>query len=171
MSLPRNELTPLRRKQPSNSWTKGLRGFISFLALFVAIGLLLFQLCSSILLAFSQSGWIGFRSLAAAAFPLSVAIYLGFIARMKVPVRDSRAPIINSFILFLLWTLLLLGIDRSNQLVRFPLEELLYGGTIAAMIWRYKYRDSFKALLACCYGVISGSLAAIILFGINPINL
>ncbi|WP_204137936.1 hypothetical protein [Halomicronema sp. CCY15110] len=168
MSLPRNEPVPLRRKSPANSWTKGLRGFISFFALFVAVGFLLFQLVSSILLAFSESGWIGFRSLAAAAFPLSVAIYLGFLARMKVPIRESRAPIINSFILFLLWTLLLLGIDRSNQLVQFPLEELLYGSTIAAMIWRYKYRDSFKALLACCYGIISGALAAVILFGINP---
>ncbi|RZM78654.1 hypothetical protein [Leptolyngbya iicbica] len=87
---------------------------------------------------------------------------------MEVPIRESRAPIINSFILFLFWTLLLLGIDQSNQLDRFPLEELLYGSTIAVMIWRYKYRDSFKALLACCYGVISGSLAAVILFGINP---
>lgn len=145
-----------------------MRGIISFFVFLVAVGFLLFQLCSSVLLAFSLSSWTGFRSLAAAAFPLSVAIYLGFLARMKVPVRESRAPLINGFITFLFWTMLLLGIDDNNDLVRFPLEELLYGTTIAVMIWRYKYRDSFKALLACCYGVISGSLAAVILFGMNP---
>lgn len=159
---------PSRLKQRSVNWQKGVRGTVSFCALAIAAGFLIFQLFSSVFLAFSVSSWVGFRSLAAAVFPLSVAIYLGFLARMKVPVRESRAPLINSFIIFLFWTMLLLGIDGSNELIRFPLEELLYGTTIAVMIWRYKYRDSFKALLACCYGIISGSLAAVILFGINP---
>jgi hypothetical protein len=129
---------------------------------------LLYQLSSSVLYAFNQSAWVGFRSFTAAIFPLSVAIYLGFLAQMKVPVRDSRAPIINSFVIFLFWTMILLGIDGRNPFERFPLEELLYGSTIAAMIWRYKYRNSFKALMACCYGILSGSLAAVILFGTNP---
>lgn len=159
---------PSRLKQRSVNWQKGVRGTVSFFAFAIAAGFLIFQLFSSVFLAFSISSWVGFRSLAAAVFPLSVAIYLGFLARMKVPVRESRAPLINSFIIFLFWTMLLLGIDGSNAFIRFPLEELLYGITIAVMIWRYKYRDSFKALLACCYGVISGSLAAVILFGINP---
>jgi len=159
---------PSRLKQRSVSWQTGMRGTVSFFACVIAVGFLLYQLFSSVFLAFSLSAWIGFRSLAAAAFPLSVAIYLGFLARMKVPVRESRAPLINSFIVFMFWTMLLLGLDGNNDFVGFPLEELLYGTTIAVMIWRYKYRDSFKALLACCYGIISGSLAAVILFGINP---
>jgi len=159
---------PSRLKQRSTNWQKGIRGIVSFFAFVIAAGFLLYQLFSSVLFAFSLSSWVGLRSLAAAIFPLSVAIYLGFLARMKVPTRESRAPLINSFIIFLFWTMLLLGIDSNNSFDRFPLEELLYGTTIAVMIWRYKYRDSFKALLACCYGVISGSLAAVILFGMNP---
>jgi len=171
MSSQQDPSTPFRRKRPYSRWTRGLRGLISYLALFVAVGFLLYQLCSSVLFALSQSGWVGIRSLAAAIFPLSVAIYLGFLARMKVPVNKSYAPIINSFVIFLLWTVLLLGIDQGNELVRFPLEELLYSTTLAVMIWRYKYRNSFKALLACCYGIISGALAAVILLGMNPIAL
>lgn len=157
-----------QRKRRSNDWTTGLKGFVSFLALFVAFGLLLYQLSSSVLFAFSQSSWLGFRSLAAAIFPLSVAVYLGFLARMQIPTRESRAPVINSFIIFMFWTMLMLGIDANNQSPRFPLEELLYSITLSVMIWRYKYRGSFKTLLACCYGIISGALAAVILFGMNP---
>jgi len=159
---------PTRFKQRSVSWQKGMRGTISFFVLAIAIGFLLFQLFSSVFVAFSLSAWIGLRSLAAAIFPLSVSIYLGFLARVKIPTRESRAPLINSFIIFMFWTMLLLGLDGNNDFVSFPLEELLYGTTIAIMIWRYKYRNSFKSLLACCYGIISGSLAAVILFGINP---
>lgn len=158
----------IQRKRNSSSLTRGGKGLVSFFAFFIAVGFLLFQLLSSVFLAMSLSSWIGIRSIAAAFFPLSVAIYLGFFAQPKIPRRESRAPIINNFVIFLFWTMLLFGLDGSNDLVGFPLEELLYSSTLAFMVWRYKYQDSFKALLACCYGVISGSLAAIILFGINP---
>lgn len=160
-----------RRKRRSSSLTKGAKGIISFFALVFAVGLLLYRLSYSVFTAFDESYWVGIRSISAALFPLSVAVYLGFIARMRVPSKDSRAPVINNFIVFLFWTMLLLGIDSRNTLERFPLEELLYSTTVAVMIWRYKYRDSFKTLLACCYGVLSGSLAAVILFGMNPIAL
>lgn len=157
---------PFSKKHSKSTLTKNAKGVISLVALLLAIGFLLYQLFSSVLYALSQSYWIGFRSICAALFPLTVAIYLGYLASVQVPRRESRAPIINNYIVFLLWTMLLIGIDGSNDFLRFPLEELLYGTTIAVMIWRY--RSSFRSLLACCYGVISGSLAAVILLGINP---
>jgi hypothetical protein len=158
-----------RKRRKSSSVSTGLKGLTGIVALIYAFGLLLFQLASSVLLAFSQAPWVGVRSLAAALFPITVAIYFGFLAQLQVPTRESRAPIINSFVIYLFWTMIVLGLDGVNELIRFPLEELLYSSTIAAMILRYKYRNSFKALLAACYGVLSGSLAAFILFGLNPI--
>jgi hypothetical protein len=130
---------------------------------------LLYQLFSSVVFSFNYSVVTGTRSLAAALFPLIVLIYLGFIARLQIPTRESRAPIINSFIIFLFWTMLVLGIDISIETPYFPIEELLYSLTLAAMLWRYRYRGSFTALLACCYGVLAGALAAVIVFGMNPI--
>jgi hypothetical protein len=157
-----------KHRYKHDSTLRGLRGKIHILALIFAGGLLLFQLLSSIAVAVSESYWIGIRSLAAALFPISVAVYFAFLARLKLPTNHSRAPIVNNYIFFVLWTLLVLGIDGSVQMVSFPLEELLYSLTIAVLIWRYKRQDSFKDLLACCYGILSGSLASVILFGWNP---
>jgi len=155
-------------KQRNDAFTRGLRGGIHVFALIFAVGLLLIQLLTSISAAVSESSWLGIRSVAAALFPVSVAVYFAFLARLKLPTNRSRAPIINNFVFFVLWTLLVLSIDGSVQTISFPLEELLYSLTIAALIWRYKRQNSFKDLLACCYGILSGSLAAVILFGWNP---
>ncbi|MGB3310162.1 MAG: hypothetical protein WBG32_17690 [Nodosilinea sp.] len=153
-----------RQRQNSDDWTKGFKGILSFFVFFLAIGFLLFQLISSIVLSFGYSFGVGARGVAAALFPFIVLIYLGFIARLQVPTRDSRAPVINSFVIFLFWTMLVIGIDIVKVTPYFPVEELLYSSTLSAMLWRYKYRGFFKALLACCYGVLAGGLAALIIF-------
>lgn len=149
----------------------GVQGGIHVFVLVLAVGLLLFQMFSSTIFAFTEDYWFGIRSLAAAVFPLSVALYFSFLARIQLPTNRSPAPIINNYVIFVLWTLLLFGLDGTNELIGFPLEELLYSLTLAFMVWRFKRQDSFKDLLACCYGVLSGSLAAIIVFGWNPTTL
>jgi hypothetical protein len=159
---------PIQSKRSFNFPGRGFGAGFNILSVILAVGLLVIQLLSSVALAASQSYWIGIRSLAAALFPISVAVYFAFIARLQLPQNFSNAPIINNFVIFALWTMMLLGIDGSNQLNYFPLEELLYSVTIAFLIWRYKRQDSFKDLMACCYGILSGALAAIILFGWNP---
>lgn len=153
-----------RRRQLSNDWTRGSRGLVSFFVLFLTVGFLLYQLFSSIFLAFDYSFGAGARGLAAALLPLTILLYLGFIARLQLPTRESHAPLINSFIVFLFWTMLVIGIDISKEIPYFPIEQLLYSLTLAAMLWRYRFRGSFKALLACCYGILAGALAAIIIF-------
>lgn len=158
----------INRKQRSEPMMHGFRGAIHIAALVAAVGLLLFQLASSIIMAMYDSYWVGTRSLAAAAFPIAVALYFAVLARVQLPKNPSRAPVINNYVVFLLWTLFVLGLDGNNDLTEFPLEELLYSLTIAFMIWRYKRQDSFRDLMACSYGILSGSLAAIILFGWNP---
>lgn len=162
-----------RRNRTPKSWMKGSQGIMSFFVLFLAVGFLLYQLFATVLYAFSDSSLAGLRSLAAALFPLFVLAYLGFIARLQIPARESRAPVINSFVIFLLWTMLVLGIDATLQRVTLPIpiQELLYSATLAGMLWRHRYQDSFKSLVGCSYGVLAGALAAVILFGINPIAL
>jgi hypothetical protein len=162
---------PFSRKQRPDKLTRGIKSLISLFALFLAVGLLLFQLTSSVLLAASISSWIWLRSLAAALFPLTIAIYFGFLAQLQIPARESKAPIINNYVIYLFWSMILFGLDSVNDMAQFPLEELLYSATLAEMVWRYKQQNSFQALLACCYGVLSGALAAVILFGMNPAQL
>jgi hypothetical protein len=154
-----------RRKRPVESMTRGTKGLISYFVMFFAIGFLLLQLFSRIVWTFGDSPEAGFRSIAAAVLPLMISAYFGFIARPRMPVRDSRAPIINNFVIFLLWTVVIIGIDRSTGVAVFPLAELLYSVTLAAMLWRYRYLDSLKSLIAACYGILAGALAAIIIFG------
>jgi hypothetical protein len=158
----------INRDKRSRPVIHGFTGGIHLFALFLAVGLLLFQMVSSIFSAMTLSPLAAIRSMAAAGLPISVAAYFSFLARVQMPTHRSRAPIVNNYVLFGLWTLLLLGIDGSNEYVYFPLEELLYSLTIAFLIWRYKRQDSFKDLLACCYGILSGALASVILFGWNP---
>jgi len=147
--------------------TRGLKGVLSFFVIFFAVGFLLYQLFSSVLFAFGESSVFGLRSLAAALFPLIVAVYLGFVAQLQVPTRESRAPVINSFVTFLFWTMIVLGIDTGVQIVEFPIEELLYSLTIASLIWRYRNRSSLSSFIACCYGILAGMLASIVIFGAN----
>lgn len=158
-----------RRNPPPGNLTRGSQGIASFFVLFLAVGFLIYQLFSAVLFTFSDSPGAGIRSLAAALLPLLILVYLGFIARLQLPVRESRSPVINNFIVFLLWTILVLGIDASVDLSNVPVEELLYSCTLAAMLWRFRYRDSLKSLIACSYGVLAGALAAVIIFGIDTI--
>lgn len=160
----------IKRKR-RGKWLRGPQGFISIITLCFAAGLFLYQMISSVLLAFSQSQWVGLRSLAAAAFPIIVVVYFAFIARIDAPVNASRAPVINNFIVFLLWTLMIFWLDGNTNFARFPLEELIYSITLAFLIWRYKRQESFVDLLACCYGILVGSLAALVFFGWNPITM
>ncbi len=156
-----------RRKRRSGSLTTGLRGLVSFCVLFIAMGFLFVQLFSSVWLALGIGSLTAVRSLAAAILPLLVAVYLGYIARLRVPANESRAPLINGFIIYTFWTMLVLSIDETSEYRRFPLEELLYSSTLAFMIWRYRYHNSFKSLLARSYGVVAGALGAVILFGMD----
>ncbi len=115
--------------------------------------------------AFYEGTWYGLRSLAASILPLLITIYIGWLVGLQVPINSSQAPKINNFIIFTLWTTLILGVSEYIAYLEFPLAEFLYSLTLAALILRYKRHSSFKALVACCYGIICGSLGALVLFG------
>jgi hypothetical protein len=158
------------KQQASSLLTNGTSRSISIVVLIVAVGLLIYQLFSGILVALNQSPVFGLRSAAAGLLPIIIVGYLAYLAKLRIPGQASQASIINNFVLFLLWTVFLLGLDNTIETLRFPIEELLYSFTIAAIIWRYKRQESFKALLACCYGVLAGAVAALMIFGFNPVT-
>jgi hypothetical protein len=142
-----------------------LRRLLNYTTVTLALGFLLANLFIAILLSFNVSFSFGLRSLAAAVLPILVTVYVGFLSNLKVPVNDSFSPAINNFVIFTLWTLLVIGVTQSYEVSNLPVRELLYSLTIAALIWRYKRRNSFEGLASCCYGVVCGWLTALVLFG------
>lgn len=148
-------------KKGSNNFRQG----IDILAIIIGVGLILGYLIVTITYAFYDGAWPGLRSLAASILPLLVTVYLGFLIRLQLPTRESQAPKVNNFIMFILWTMLILGLADYLAFSRFPLAELLYSLTLAALVMRYQRHKSLKDLAACCYGIICGCLGALILFG------
>ncbi|PSN17059.1 hypothetical protein C7271_19710 [filamentous cyanobacterium CCP5] len=142
-----------------------LRRLLHVSATVVAVAYLVFVLTVAVLSGFSNGVGIGLRSLAAALLPPLVAIYLGFLSGVKFPINRSRSPRINNFVLFTLWTLLIMGLVGIVNPLGFPLLELLYALTLAAMIWRFKQGGAFAALAACAYGILCGGLLFTAIFG------
>ncbi|MDA0672958.1 MAG: hypothetical protein O3C67_04520 [Cyanobacteria bacterium] len=151
--------------RPDPSHARNRRRAINAIVLLIALGLLLSNLGGAIAASFQQGVGPGIRSLAAAGVPLLAAFYVGYINRLKVPANHRGAPVVNSFVMFTLWTLLLFWVDGQIDLPAFPLQELLYSCTLAFMVWRYQRPRALRTLAACGYGVIVGWLGTLILFG------
>ncbi|HEY9735672.1 MAG TPA: hypothetical protein V6D06_05290 [Trichocoleus sp.] len=138
---------------------------MNYITVTLALSLLLFNLVGPILINFATDFILGLRSLAAGILPILAAVYVGFLLNLKIPANESRAPAVNNFVIFTLWTLLLIGLDETYDFQGMPLKELLYSLTLATLIWRYKRLNSFETLVSCCYGIVCGWLAALVLFG------
>lgn len=130
-----------------------------------ALGLLLVHLWLNAVAAFYDGFWIGVRSIAAAIFPMLITVYIGLLVQVRVPTNASRAPKINNFVIFTLWTMLVLGIDQYVAFLQFPLSELLYSVTLAGLILSYQRRRSLASVVACCYGILCGWLGSLVFFG------
>ncbi|WP_206756515.1 hypothetical protein [Pseudanabaena sp. FACHB-2040] len=142
-----------------------LRRALNYITVTLALAFLLTNLIGPILVSFANDFGLGLRSLAAGILPILIAVYVGFLLNLKVPANESRSPAINNFVIFTLWTLLIIGLERTYDFVGLPFRELLFSLTLATLIWRYKRRNSFEALVSCCYGIVCGWLAALVLFG------
>jgi hypothetical protein len=156
---------PSRQRSSHPGVPTALRRALNYVTVTLALGFLLTNLIAPILVSFANDFGLGLRSLAAAVLPLLIAVYVGFLSNLKVPANDSLAPAINNFVIFTLWTLLIIGLDQTYDLIGVPFRELLFSLTLAALIWRYKRRNSFETLVSCCYGIVCGWLAALVLFG------
>jgi hypothetical protein len=160
---------PSQSSDSTAARSRNLRRTINAVALVLGLALLIGNLWGAINDSFARSALAGWRSVAAALVPLLIAFYGGYMTRLKVPSNRSEAPVVNNFVVFALWTLMLFWLDARINFVAFPFQALLYAGTLAFMAWRYNRPYPFRTLAACGYGVIVGWLGTLILFGVAAI--
>lgn len=125
-------------------------------------------LLSQVIQAFGYSGEFGVRSLATIALPPIVLAYLAFFTRTfrsPQPAADAKY-----YFLFAGWIILLL------TFINFVGADNLYGMLFGMFclsttlsLWVLLSRHlPFRALLSGAYGILSGFLFYILLFGIRP---
>jgi hypothetical protein len=125
-------------------------------------------LVNYIVQAFSISVELGARSIAATVLPILLVAYIVFNRSSKRSEKQLiKVPSPTFYFLSGIWVIALLVLTRyvyyySNR--QFPFGEIALSTTLAAYIASAD-RISFRSLIACAYGIISGVLIFILVFG------
>ena len=133
----------------------------------IALASIVGLLVGAVIQAFAISPEVGIRSFAAAALPPIIIAYSSFFSpsAKRLPERVLE---VNLFVIALIWMVLLLILVNTLS-VRFnnslPLGEFLISLTLSVMIYSIK-RFSFKSRLSCSYGILSGFLVHLLIFGL-----
>lgn len=150
----------------SNRKNRPLVYALNRLVVVISIAAIVGLLLSSVTQAFAVNPEVGFRSFAAAALPPIVLTYSSFFSRSVKP--PERVLEVNLFAIALVWILVLLILVDFITL-RFehsiPLGEFVISLTLSALFYFTK-RLSSRSLLSCSYGILSGFLMYILLFGL-----
>ena len=156
------ELREERRSRQTRPLAHAFNRIIISLANAVLAGTLLSQTIK----AFAMNGELGIRSLATAALPPIVVAYFAFFSRGVKPAQRSSE--ISYFLVFAGWIMLLLMFINFEG-VTYNLGMLLgqFALSTTLSIWILLARSlSFRAVLSSSYGILSGFLLYILLFGI-----
>jgi uncharacterized membrane protein len=150
----------LRRNQP-------LVYMLNRLVIVTAIGTIIGLLLSAIVSAFAVGPETGLRSLAAAALPPIVLTYSNFFSPRRSAQSSQRVLEVNLFAIALIWILLLLILvdfvtRQFNHTI--PLGEFVISLTLSALISAMRI-FSMRSLLSCSYGILSGFLLYLLIFG------
>ncbi|MBF1999591.1 MAG: hypothetical protein IGS50_02590 [Synechococcales cyanobacterium C42_A2020_086] len=161
-SYPPDDVEGTRKARP-------LTYLVHRLVIAVAFAIIAGLLLSSLSQAFAIDLQTGSRSLAAAALPPIVLAYATFFSRTsRTPRSAGQALEVNLYIIALIWTLVLLilvdftGSRFNGQL---PLGEFAISSTLSTLVFLMR-QVSFASLLSCAYGILSGFLVHILLFGL-----
>lgn len=124
-------------------------------------------LLSQVIQAFSLSGEFGVRSLATIALPPIVIAYLAFFTRSfrsPQPASDFKY-----YFLFAGWVILLLTfVNFVGADSRYGMLFGMFCLSTTLSLWVLLARSlPFRSLLSCAYGILSGFLFYILLFGIR----
>lgn len=135
-------------------------------AITIAVATIIGLLIGSVIEAFTISPEVGVRSFAAAALPPIIITYSSFFSRSVKPPEQALET--NLYALALSWVLVLLIVvdfvnDRFNHSI--PLGEFLISLTLSGLIYSIK-RLSLKSRLSCAYGILSGFLVHVLIFGL-----
>ncbi len=144
-------LTPQQER-----WFKAINVAIAGLALTILLGYMVYFLVG----AFDANFVTGLRSVFAAILPFVFNIYVTFFS--KITKGRNETPPFNLYFVFSLWTVMMFIMARNFYESSFPIGELLFSGTFAAIIWSH-YRNSWKGFMSCCYGVVTGFLIYMVL--------
>jgi hypothetical protein len=128
------------------------------LSVIILVGLLFYLT----LLAFAGNIETGIRSLAAIAVPLIIVTYITFFTRLfRFP---DRVPVFNLYFVFTVWMMILMILIREYLTPEVPIGEFLLSFTLSILI-SIARGTSFRAFISCAYGIISGFLLFIFVFG------
>lgn len=137
---------------------------LNSLALICSIIFLLSSLIYLVVDAFSQSLWFGIRSLAGCILPAVVLYYLNVFTPIFNIKNNNRN--VNLFVVYGLWTLFILVLGSAWDFNPIPLFEVFFSFTLTSLFFRIKKHAEKQKLASSCYGVLTGLLVYISIFGL-----
>jgi hypothetical protein len=170
--MPQN-IEPANKTEYVRGHAQSLRYTLNRIMVMVAQLILAGLLLNLIIQAFSLNAETGVRSLAATVLPLLVTGYISFSNRSPdKPKNVLRLPhgMLNiiPFVLSAIWMIFLMLFTRYTVLYfnrSVPLGEVALSITLSLFIL-VADQIPFKSLVGCAYGIISGLLIYVLIFGL-----
>jgi hypothetical protein len=157
----------VRHGHPENQG-QSLRYALNRVLVQVSRMILALLLLNFIVQAFNISFELGARSIAATALPILLVAYIAFNRSSRRSEKSQlKIPSPAFYLLSGIWVIALLIMTRYAYYYssrQFPFGEIALSATLATYIAGAE-KLSFKALIACAYGIISGVLIFILVFG------
>lgn len=165
---------PTQKTEYIRGHAQSLRYTLNRILVMVAQLILAGLLLNLIIQAFSLSSETGIKSLAATALPLLITGFVSFSNRSPDrPKNNLSLPhgMLNAipFVLSGIWIIFLMLFTRYTVLYfnrGIPLGEVALSITLSGFIW-LSGQIPFKSLVGCAYGIISGLLVYILIFGLS----
>jgi hypothetical protein len=159
----------IRREHPENQG-QSLRYALNRVIVQISRMILALLLLNFIVQAFNISLEIGARSIAATALPLCLIAYLAFNRSSSRSNQKllSGIPSPSFYLLSGVWLIALLILTRYAYFYsdrQFPFGEIALSATLSTYI-AVSDKLPFKSLVACAYGIISGILIFVLIFGL-----
>ena len=148
---------------------QSLRQTLNRLIIMAARVILAGLLLNLIIQAFAVSSQTGVKSLAAAILPLLIAGYISFSTKSRSSLGTTHEIVdIIFYIMSGIWMIFLLVLTRYAVISSdrgMPLGEVVISVTFSIFML-ITGRIPFKSLVACAYGIISGLLIYVLIFGL-----
>jgi hypothetical protein len=141
---------------------------LSWIAIICALVFLFGSLVYLISEAFYQGFKFGIRSILACILPGVVLAYVtSYTPLLQSKVHNRN---FNLFIVYALWTVFVLTLWFSLDTRGLPLIEVLQSLTLSSILKRTGKNYKDQKLVSCCYGVLSGLLGYICIFGFTNLG-